>query len=968
MNVARRRRWLRSSVLVATIAAIAMPAVSPGIVAAAPNASLISATTPTVAEGDAGDVTLRYAVTLDRPSGSTVTVDVATADYVATVADGDYDAVPLTTLSFAPGETVKTVDVTVHGDTRDEGDLEWFHLVLSNPTGAADFGGGNTTQTFTAGYIYDDDPTLPNASLISATTPTVAEGDAGDVTLRYAVTLDRPSGSTVTVDVATADYVATVADGDYDAVPLTTLSFAPGETVKTVDVTVHGDTRDEGDLEWFHLVLSNPTGAADFGGGNTTQTFTAGYIYDDDPTLPNASLISATTPTVAEGDAGDVTLRYAVTLDRPSGSTVTVDVATADYVATVADGDYDAVPLTTLSFAPGETVKTVDVTVHGDTRDEGDLEWFHLVLSNPTGAADFGGGNTTQTFTAGYIYDDDPTLPNASLISATTPTVAEGDAGDVTLRYAVTLDRPSGSTVTVDVATADYVATVADGDYDAVPLTTLSFAPGETVKTVDVTVHGDTRDEGDLEWFHLVLSNPTGAADFGGGNTTQTFTAGYIYDDDGVGGPVPAAQFSVRSASVVEGDTGVVTMRFAVVLDRILDSTATVKVETQDGGASSADGDYDAVPLTTLSFAPGETVKTVDVTVHGDTLDEGEQEGITLAASAPTGATIPFFGGSVTGTIFDDDITPVPAAQFSVRSASVVEGDTGVVTMRFAVVLDRILGSTATVKVETQDGGASSADGDYDAVPLTTLSFAPGETVKTVDVTVHGDTLDEGEQEGITLAASAPTGATIPFFGGSVYRDDLRRRHHARPGRPVLGPLGVGRRGRHRRRDHALRGRPRPDPRLDRDGQGRDPGRRRVVRRRRLRRRPAHDPQLRPGRDGQDRRRDGPRRHPRRGRTGRDHPRGVRADRRDHPVLRRLGHRDDLRRRHHARPGRPVLGPLGVGRRGRHRRRDHALRGRPRPDPRLDRDGQGRDGRLRCHGRGRRLRRDPLVDTHLRCR
>ena len=72
----------------------------------------------------------------------------------------------------------------------------------------------------------------------------------------------------------------------------------------------------------------------------------------------------------------------------------------------------------------------------------------------------------------------------------------------------MTLSRAPSSTVTVDYATADGTAT-AGSDYTAVN-GTLTFAAGETEKTVSVAVLDDAHDEGS-ETLTLTLSNASGA-------------------------------------------------------------------------------------------------------------------------------------------------------------------------------------------------------------------------------------------------------------------------------------------------------------------------------------------------------------------------------------------------------------------------------------------------------------------------
>ena len=81
------------------------------------------------------------------------------------------------------------------------------------------------------------------------------------------------------------------------------------------------------------------------------------------------------------------------------------------------------------------------------------------------------------------------------------------EGADVTLDFVVTLTRAPGSVVTVSYATSDGTAT-AGSDYTATR-GTLTFAPGETTKTVPVPVLDDAIDEGE-ETMRLTLSSPSG--------------------------------------------------------------------------------------------------------------------------------------------------------------------------------------------------------------------------------------------------------------------------------------------------------------------------------------------------------------------------------------------------------------------------------------------------------------------------
>ena len=81
------------------------------------------------------------------------------------------------------------------------------------------------------------------------------------------------------------------------------------------------------------------------------------------------------------------------------------------------------------------------------------------------------------------------------------------EAAGAKVDFEVTMSRASEGTVTVDYATSDGTAT-AGADYTETS-GTLTFAPGETAKTVEVAVLGDDHDEGE-ETFTLTLSNPRG--------------------------------------------------------------------------------------------------------------------------------------------------------------------------------------------------------------------------------------------------------------------------------------------------------------------------------------------------------------------------------------------------------------------------------------------------------------------------
>jgi hypothetical protein len=163
-----------------------------------------------------------------------------------------------------------------------------------------------------------------------------------------------------------------------------------GESTKQVPVVVNGDTTVEPD-ETFYVNLSSPSGAtiADNQGIGTIS-------HDDLPTISINDVL------VAEGNSGTANANFTVSLSAPAPGAVTVAWATANGTAT-AGSDY-AAGSGTVTFALGESSKTVPVVVNGDTTVEPD-ETFVVNLTSPSGAT------IADNQGVGTISNDDQTLP-----------------------------------------------------------------------------------------------------------------------------------------------------------------------------------------------------------------------------------------------------------------------------------------------------------------------------------------------------------------------------------------------------------------------------------------------------------------------------------------------------------------------------------------------------------------------------
>jgi len=80
---------------------------------------------------------------------------------------------------------------------------------------------------------------------------------------------------------------------------------------------------------------------------------------------------------------------------------------------------------------------------------------------------------------------------------------------------------------------------------------------------------------------------------------------------------------------------------------------------------------------------------------------------------------------------------------------------------------------TSTVKYATATTGTATSGTDYTAVPLTAVTFAPGETTKLATVNVSGDVVGEANGS-FYVILSAATGATISDTTGvaTIVNDD----------------------------------------------------------------------------------------------------------------------------------------------------------------------------------------------------
>ncbi|MDE5096469.1 MAG: sodium:calcium exchanger, partial [Trichodesmium sp. St11_bin5] len=479
------------------------------------------------------------------------------------------------------------------------------------------------------------------------------------------------------------------------------VTFQPGQTKKIVSIPILGDRVDENN-EQFQVKLS---GAEN---GKFSDNKAVGKIIDND----QVSQISISDAKVVEGNRGQKNMEFEVRLNNPSSQTVKVNYTTVDGNAK-SGKDYQK-KSGVVTFKPGETKKSINISILGDTFYE-NTELFEVKLTRAQNAelpAD-----PRKQYGAAIILDNDE-LPKISIGDAK---MTEANRGKKNMEFAVRLNNPSDQTVKVNYASVD--GTAKSGKDFQSQKGVVTFKPGETKKTVNIPILGDTLVE-NTEQFQVKLNGAKNA------ELSDSQAVGRIQDND------QPPQISISDAKVTEANRGEKNMKFEVTLDNSSAQTVKVNYETINGSAKA--GEDFQKKKGVLTFKPGERKKTVNVPILGDLVDENNEEFQVKLSDAKNGK---LSDEKAVGRIIDNDISP----KISIGDARVTEANRGEKNMKFEVKLDNSSSQTVKVNYETINGSAKAGE-DF-RKKKGVLTFKPGETKKTLNVPILGDTVYEKNEK-----------------------------------------------------------------------------------------------------------------------------------------------------------------------------------------------------------------------------
>lgn len=657
-----------------------------------------------IAGEDDPDTTISFLVNLSQPSDLPVVVNFTVVPGSAQPedpqnGDGDFSG-PLTgTLTFAPGETVKTITLNIVDDLTFE-PAETFTVQLTSPLNAT-LGNAGQGVGIAVGTIVDNDP-VPTVQTLSGTA-TAIEGDA----VTFFLSLSNPSFETIVVALDTV--AGTAIEGvDFEALDGIAATFLPGETTTQVTVSLIEDNVFEGE-ESVTLSLDPESGQAG-AGGQITVTIVDGNAA---PTLSIASTSGT------EGDA----LAFNLTLSGPSANTIVVSLDSSGGSATEG-ADFGALSGALVTFLPGVTSATASVS----TIEDGIFEGSETLSVTATVVSGLPGGSEAAT---GTIIDDE--TPPKVTISDTK--VSEGD----TASFAVSLSGPSHEDIVLTFTTKDGSARdgvgengVGTPDYIA-KSGTVTILAGQTSATVNIATSDDNVFESS-EAFTVELAAQAGEIATSGNDLVGT---GTILDDD------DAPSVSIGDATVVEGGTASFTVSLSrASVENVVLTFATADGSAKDGVGESGVGIPDYVAQTgSVTILAGQTSATITVpTTNNDVFEASETFAIALT---PQSGTIAASGNDLeaTGTIVDNESAP----KVSINNVTVTEGNAASFTVKLSGKSDQdIVLSFETKDGTAKDGAGESGSGIPDYTAQTgTVTIVAGQTAATVVVATTNDGLFE---------------------------------------------------------------------------------------------------------------------------------------------------------------------------------------------------------------------------------
>jgi VCBS repeat-containing protein len=741
----------------------------------------LSITDVSLTEGNSGQKDFVFSVSLSEASAATVTVQYSTAEGTASD-NSDFQRIPNgnqpnPTLTFLPGETVKTLSVRVKGDITSESD-ETFFVNLSNAVNATILDGQGT------GTILNDD------------TAPVANPDAFSVNEDTALTVGAPGVLANDTDAQNEPLTAALvsgpangsltlnSDGSFTYTPAADFNGTDSFTYRANDgnlnsapATVTITVNPVNDAPIF-TVGTNQTTAEDAGtqtvpgwatGISAGPANEAGQALEFVVTTDNPSLFAAGPAVGADG-----TLTFTPAADANGQATVTVvlrdDGGTANGGQDTSPAQTFTITVTAVNDAPvaadlvittaEDAAKTGQVTA---TDIDGDPLTFTLVSDPAHGTVEF---NPDGTFV--YTPEANYTGPDSFTFNASDGTAASNVA-TVSITVTAVNDAPVAADLAITTAedaakTGQVTATDVDGDALTFSLVsdpahgTVAFNPdGTFVYTPDPNYNGP-------DSFTFNASDGTAASNVATVSITVTAVNDAPVAADLV---ITTAEDAAKTGQVTATDADGDALTFSLVSDP---AHGTVEFNADGSFVYTPDANYTGPDSFTFNASDGtaaSNVATVSITV-------------TAVNDAPV-----LSGGAALAPVPEASTDPAGETIASLFAGLVSDSDAGDTLAGIAVVGNPQNADQGAWQYST-NGGATWFDigavGDVNALVLsagTRIRFLPALgfsgipdplVVRAIDTSYAGSFTDGATR----ITADATTaGGTTPFSAATATIDNL---------------------------------------------------------------------------------------------------------------------------------------------------------------------------------------------------
>ena len=659
---------------------------------------------------------VEVSVSVDKPSPTPITLNVALSGTAAEGRNGDY---MISTRSLVIPANASSASLRLYGIDNDEG-------------------GGNKSIILTIsgnlpeGWVITDDEhevTLSdNDSAVfftSATPRRVEEPDSGNESVTVAVGISQAPTADITVRIAPetggTNYAEEGTGKDYTFEGENVTFTLTDHADKTFTFNVHSDNDPEPD-EFIVLMLSEVGGSLQGSGfslgGNHTITIPA-----------NGNTVGFVSGTADTLDENGGTANVEVSISNPAPADITLNVATSGEAMEGANRDY-TISTRSLTIRAGQTTGTITLTGINDFVGEGN-EDIDLTLSVV--------GNLPDGWIQGDL-EHEVTLLDDDLVvffTSATRSRVEEPASDQSVTIEVGITQAPMAEIKVMLAADTSASSAEQGtgkDYTFTDIE-LTFPVSSTAsQTAALMVLHDTVAEND-ETIVLTLSEVGGSLTAGGNN----FSLG---DNHTI--TIPAndrfIRFASSSATMLNEADG---MAASVMVEVVPPASENITLSIATSGQAVEGEDY-TISTKSLTIDAGQSNGTIMLTGINDLSGEGDETiQLTLGASGtlPPGYTVDATPHEL--TLIDDDFN----VGFTAEAVSVFEpGDGGGGSHMAMVALTQTPAENVSLTI-TPSGTATS--GDY-TLSTTMVRFAAGATdddlVQPVTITINPDDVSEGDE------------------------------------------------------------------------------------------------------------------------------------------------------------------------------------------------------------------------------